>query len=348
MKERIFVAALVFAALVLVVTGLTPVLNAQGSPETRFGDALRDLDFYAVRKALSEGADPNERYGGTGLSAIHQVTIMPFFGSDAEGAALNQLEEKAILVLEVLFKAGAEIRYYDKESLHGPAMYGANILAKYLLDRGADPNGADRDGNTPVILATKYGHPETVELLIQHGAKPLAESTTAQIRFVVAARRGDLIAMRKELSKGANVNRRTPTKETALLEAISNHHFMVVKELLSLGADPNLSGSSIGTLESPLHAAVFKNRVMFKYSNGAEIVKLLLKNGAHVSSTDAYKRQTPLHLAARVNNEIATKILLEAGSKIMPRDADGNTPLDLAEAGPVIKLLKSYGAEEIP
>jgi len=38
--------------------------------------------------------------------------------------------------------------------------------------------------------------------------------------------------------------------------------------------------------------------------------------------------------------------LLKAGAKVMPRDEDGKTPLDLAESSAMIELLKSRGAKE--
>ena len=126
---------------------------------------------------------------------------------------------------------------------------------------------------------------------------------------------------------------------------MSRGHFRVVQELLALGASPNLTGEFLGS-KAPLHAAVFKGKWEFEKENAAEIIQLLLKAGAHVSSTDTYKQQTPLHIAAILNNPISTKILLEAGAKVMPRDADNKTPLDYAESAEVIKLLKSYGAKE--
>jgi len=38
--------------------------------------------------------------------------------------------------------------------------------------------------------------------------------------------------------------------------------------------------------------------------------------------------------------------LLKAGAKVMPRDEDGKTPLDLALSSAMIELLKAYGARE--
>jgi uncharacterized protein len=251
---------------------------------------------------------------------------------------LAEAERKAVALLELLFEAGAQLRSYDSTILQAAAIEGAKSVAKYLLDRGADPNGADNTGETPVILGTYYNHPDVVRLLVEYGAKPLDSIISTQIRFIGAAGRGDLILLKRELSGGAKVNSQSPDKKTALIEAVSYGHFRVVRELLALGANPNLKGHNLGGLTTPLHAAVFQ----------AEIMQLLLKAGAHVSSTETYKQQTPLHIAAQFNKPISVKILLDAGAKVMPKDADGKTPLDYAESADVIKLLKSYGAKETP
>ena len=65
-----------------------------------------------------------------------------------------------------------------------------------------------------------------------------------------------------------------------------------------------------------------------------------MENGADVSSDNGYKKQTPLHIAVEMNNEIAVRILIEAGSKVLVRDDDGMTPLDYAESESIIKLIQ--------
>ncbi len=99
---------------------------------------------------------------------------------------------------------------------------------------------------------------------------------------------------------------------------------------------------------SPPHLAVFKPRRSFEYGAATEILVTLLQNGADVSSDNGYKRQTPLHIAVEMNNEIAVRILIEEGSKVLVRDDDGMTLLDYTESESITKLLKSYSILETP
>ena len=263
-----------------------------------------------------------------------------------------ETEERLITVYDLLFEIGALLRPNDVDILHAPAIRGAARVAKYLLEHGANPNGEDGDGNTPIILATRFGHPEVVSVLVAGGAKPLDSVTQAQIRMIAAAERGDMVAVRKELTQGANVNRKGPTGETALVEAVKGGIFrggnvIVVRELLNLGANPHLGGRFLFIGESlPLHAAVFSNEKNFDRYDGPAVVDALLKAGADVSSVTFHRKQTPLHVAANLQNTKAAILLLKAGAKVTPRDEDGKTPLDLAKSSAMIELLKSHDAKE--
>ncbi len=347
MKKQMISPFLLLSLFSLTFSYSTPLLNARDSHETRFGNCLYRLDIEEVRKALLEGADPNERCSRTGRSTLNRA-IGGLLVADSMGTLLPQVEEKVIKILGLLFNAGAKIRQDDSTILHGPVIAGAKNVTQYLLEKGADCNGVDDRGNTPLTLAAEFRHPEIIELLKQYGAKPLDKSMNTQITLISTARRGDFVSMKQALSSGALVNGRNPAGETALTVAIRESHFMIVEELISSGADPNLPGPYIGLGYSPLHLAVFKPRRSFEYGAAAEIVRTLLKSGADVFSDKGYKRQTPLHIAVEMNNEIAVRLLIDAGAKVLTRDDDGKTPLDYSESESISKLLKLHSILETP
>ena len=101
------------------------------------------------------------------------------------------------------------------------------------------------------------------------------------------------------------------------------------EELLNGGADPNAvatNGSRLAVINS---AAA---------SNNAELVKMLLREGAN---PDAQQQVgfTALHAAAQHNNAEMVKALFDAGADVSLRTDDGKTAADMA--GPdVVRLLK--------
>lgn len=64
----------------------------------------------------------------------------------------------------------------DKMSLLFFAAAGGNTRAlSALIGRGADVNTANSRGHTPLMSATLNNHPETLRLLLQAGANPMAQ-----------------------------------------------------------------------------------------------------------------------------------------------------------------------------
>ena len=49
-------------------------------------------------------------------------------------------------------------------------MHGNTSIVQYLLDEGAPVNTQDEDGVTSLMLASQYGHPETVRVLLDYGS----------------------------------------------------------------------------------------------------------------------------------------------------------------------------------
>jgi ankyrin repeat protein len=104
-----------------------------------------------------------------------------------------------------------------------------------FLDRGLDPNTTDRDGQTILMMATRLGHRNLVELLI---------------------------------ARKANVASRSPQGDTALMFASLKGHLGIAELLVKHGAQVRQSGWT------PLHYAAFEGRaemIKFLLAKGAEV-----------------------------------------------------------------------------
>jgi uncharacterized protein len=160
--------------------------------------------------------------------------------------------------------------------------HGKQDLVRLLLDRGARPSffeacalglEADvrrelhenpsaarqvaHDGWTPLHLAAFFGHPETVEALLDAGADVLAVSRNGEGNLAINAaaagprteRRAAIV--RLLISRGSPVDGRgSPSGHTPLHEAAFNGDVALVRLLLESGADRRLrSGDGQTALE---------------------------------------------------------------------------------------------------
>ncbi len=74
-------------------------------------------------------------------------------------------------------------------SIHDATMFGNIEIVKHHLTAGADVNGKDEDGRTPLHLAAFYGQYKIAELLITKGANMNAKTTYSKTPLDVAVER---------------------------------------------------------------------------------------------------------------------------------------------------------------
>jgi ankyrin repeat protein len=331
-RQSIFRIAVFLAVLIFPANTITASL-----PDSMLHDAIGQGDVKGVVEALQAGADPSSLLEETALSAIEMAADIPLFLHDGK-----EIEKLALEILKLLFEAGARISKKDSTILHCAVIKGSAAILEFLISKGANLNAEDGEGNSPLSLAIETEHPEIVEALLRHGARPMTEPEIAQIRFVSAATKGNISNMSELLSKGVKIDGKTRSGKTALVAAARAQQEESVKWLLTKGADANLYAKE-GPLEAPpLWNAMLCNRSLFNFS----IPLLLLRHGASANATDPYLKQTPLHVAAWLDNLLAVAILLNAGSDVKAQDAEGKTPLDYAEDIEIINLLKASGAVE--
>lgn len=146
-------------------------------------------------------------------------------------------------------------------------------------------------------------------------------------RFVEAAERGDLPAMRR-ICVPVDVRF---DGDTALTEAAEEGHLGVVRWLLDQGARPNL-GDEEG--ETALHEAAEEGHL--------EVVTLLLDRGANLDQSDLEGR-TPLMLAAGEGHADVVALLLQRGANVGALDNRARSALDYARDATIQQLLKRRG-----
>jgi ankyrin repeat protein len=78
---------------------------------------------------------------------------------------------------------------------------------RFLLERGANPNKADKRGATPLSIAAGLGFVEGVELLLKRGAHIDVPDGTGETPLIAAVHKRDIPIIRLLLKKGADADR---------------------------------------------------------------------------------------------------------------------------------------------
>ena len=81
------------------------------------------------------------------------------------------------------------------------------LWIRFLADRGANPNIADKRGVTPLMLATSLNFVDCVEALIAAGARVEVTNDTGETPLIAAVHARNSSLVRLLLDKGANPDR---------------------------------------------------------------------------------------------------------------------------------------------
>ncbi len=108
-------------------------------------------------------------------------------------------------------------------------------IARVLKSNGGI-NKADAEGDTPLMLAALYGNAETIKWMLRKGADPNGKNSEDETALMWAIH--DLQKIRILLEHGADINAKTKSGNTALmLASVGNNQYEVVSYLLEKGAD---------------------------------------------------------------------------------------------------------------
>jgi ankyrin repeat protein/spore coat protein CotH len=217
-------------------------------------------------------------------------------GADAElRSATAYGDTKAV---EKLLAKGADTNSKDEYGgtpLHGAAFFGQAEVAELLIQKGADINAKNNDGATPMdVLAldwettkfvaallrmeldeeeVKAGRAKIGVLLRQHGGETGLKVSAPEKDIWLAARTGNMEAVKQHLANGVDANTRNNQGSTLLSWATVLGQTRIAELLIQKGADVNARN---GDGSTPLHGAVLFGET--------ETVRLLIQKGADVNA----------------------------------------------------------------
>ena len=316
--------------------------------------AVRNGDIQAVKLLVGCGANVNElnEEGQTPLHTATSILVEHKAKIDAVDKDGNQplhlaCEQDHIETSLLLLSKGANANSLNDDGqtpLHTAAggLKDCHELCSILIEHKGKIDAVDKDGNQPLHLACKQSNFLTGNLLLIHGAdvnflnkqqrspldlanesilksSPISDGNHA---LHVAARKGDVQAVKLLVCCGADVNELNEKGQTPLHTAAGG--LKDCRELCSILIEHKAKIDAVDKDgNQPLHLACERGRIQTSL--------LLLSKGANANSLNA-DGQTPLHTAAGGLKDFCElcSILVKHKAKIDAVDKDGNQPLHLA------------------
>lgn len=195
------------------------------------------------------------------------------------------------------------------EQLIRAAEAGDTAIVQTLLSEGADINGRDARGRTPVMAATHGNRVDTVRALIQAGADINIRDSRMDNPFLYAGAEGLLDILKLTIEAGADSKLTNRFGGTALIPASERGHLEIVRELLTR-TDVDVNHVNNLGWTALLEAIILGNGG----ARHVEVVRLLVEAGADVNLADAEGVAPLAHARQRGYAEII-RILQKAGAR---------------------------------
>lgn len=307
------------------------------------------IDSPLLKYLINKGAKVNEKdqYGDTILTRVEKHFQKGF------------LDEKHYKdIKKFLLARGATGRSIDSSStkyLFGAITAGSLSRVKQSLAKGADINGYNEVGETPLIASIRMMQYPIARYLIARGADvngKTKDGTPALMAiqgtdYTVYYNYRSLKYYTILLNSGADVNARDAQGRTSAMFAVKTVDFAVLKLLSAKNADFTIQDNNGDTV---VH---YITRNISSEENFAAI-DYLLAHGANIDTRNN-KGLTPLWMAIKYSHEGRVIYLLKKGANPNLKDKKGNTALGFVKSLPsrykfdkernqkMIAILKKYG-----
>ncbi|TID05058.1 putative ankyrin repeat protein [Colletotrichum higginsianum] len=261
-----------------------------GSERSRFAEVVvREKATSLLRIFLDNGAPVDDDLLCLAVRSCHKATVQILLDAEADlygsGALHLAAESGDNAIIELLLQKGADVQGQDgsgRSPLCMASARGHHRIAEILLGEGADINHADSRGRNPLWRSIHAGHPHVVKLLLDKGANVhcVYIKGCRPLHLAIRMMNSAQESVQLLLEKGADVNCQQDNGMTALHLAAQRGEHSVVETLLRYGADPNL-GDKRG--KTALSEAI--NRAVESYpDHSQETILSLVRGGAELDA----------------------------------------------------------------
>jgi ankyrin repeat protein len=246
------------------------------------------------------------------------------------------MKRQLILLSILLFFVGVFFVERAVRSASGPQiLYDAcadgnmEAVREFLGDEKTDVNEPDKKGVTPLHVAVVRQNPKLVALLLKHGANVDAKTKTGWTPLMDASHDGYIGCMKILIEHGADVNVRNKGGWTPLMQIMKHgkpvkEWVEVTKLLLDKGADVNAVTKKGWT--ALMNVCRYGKPGIFR----RQVVKLLIDRGADVNLKNSGDWTAFMHLFYRwdagEDGPILSKLLIENGADVNAKNKNLWTP----------------------
>jgi len=291
-KQGLFGTLGIVLALALWFGGWVYKAKTQRNLNMQLLGAVRNDDAETARLLLAQGADPNIHDVPEEQLSLWQQ-IRHAFHKDSQSP--NDPPET---VLEMAMSLGGN----DADTVNV-------ALIKTLLEAGARPNDCSGDHITPMMVAVQFDSPQAVQMLLDHGANPLAKDDFGRLPIhCLYFDDPDALKIAEMLVKrGEDINATNDSGRTALLQSSILGNIHMLRFFIAHGAKIDVVDNDDNTpLIDCLRSTLFSERT--------DIVKFLIAHGADVNHCNKVG-ETALSLAKSLKYKQSIRLLEAAGAK---------------------------------
>eukprot|EP01038_Epipyxis_sp_PR26KG_P010710 gene10710-14381_t len=218
--------------------------------------------------------------------------------------------------------------------LFGAAATGVVREAERAIREGAGPDAREeKDGFTPMFVASIKDHPTIIKLLVKYGANLNALSSDGnKTPLLAACYAGNIKAVQELVIQGADYNLPNKRGDTPLMVATYKNHLDIVKFFLSIGTFWDVGKkTSIGNLliDQQTYANGYTALHMACISQNSDIAIYLIKSGADITFVDYIGKNALMMVVINGDMKIMNYLFQENQGRIDIDLADnlGNTAL---------------------